>query len=712
MNRQPHSSRRLETLPFVPQVVLKALQACSRESDADATLARICNTDAALSIAILQAAGMIRHTAARASGFEKAIGRLGRRTIRQILVKALVQQTFGPDKNLSFVRVGQFWWHSMTCACLARRLAKTAIGVDPEEAYLAGLVHDIGKLVLAQQDPGINPALRSRAQSGMSFTVFEKKGSLRHFEIGARLVQQATGSSLLADAVRYHHESRTRILGAFDLVKVVYIANALAQQSENVLLAGAQVAEKAFQISLPVIRQMVNEAQTDVQKIAEFLSIDPPGEEEVLAKSASGKAHLKEFVYEVKNSSLLSAALQQLIHTPARSAVLESLKDSLKINLGVDRLVIFLRDTETDVLRLFDPNAQTPPAGDLEIVPEGPAGVIAHTTADTELADSFGLFTNTACSIADEQIVHLLGSEGFVSVPLAAAGNYLGVLAIGCRRSQAHGLAAQSRLIRDLAENTASCILQEAELRQTLQRQAIDTAALVPRRLMHEINNPLGIIKNYIKVLSMKLPEDHSGREELQLIIEEVDRVSQIVRQTSSVSRPVITGKSSIDLNRRLEAFLRILDQSLLAPHRIVLQLDLGRNLPPMLTDWDAMKQVFINLVKNAAEAMPGGGWLYVRTRRLEGRRINGAGKDSGEAAGRIEIIIRDNGPGIPDTLKSSLFEPYTSAKGEHHSGLGLYVVHSVVEALGGSIRFSSRAGKGTTFVLTFPVDAAAKKQL
>lgn len=710
MNPQPHASRRFETLPFAPQVVLKALQACSREKDADTDLARICVTDAALSIAILQAAGVTRQAPSGSFGLEKAIGRLGRRTIRQILVKALVQQTFGRDKNLAFVRVSQFWWHSMTCACLARRLAKAAIGVDGEEAYLAGLVHDIGKLVLAQQDPGINPALRSRPQSGVSFTVFEREGHLRHFEIGARLVQQATGNPLLADAVRYHHEPRTRIRGAFDLVKVVYIANALAQQPENVLLAGAQLAEKVFQISLPTIRQMISEVNGDVRKAARFLDIDPPAGEETLSKSASAKTHLKEFVYEVKNSSLLSAALQQLIQTPSRSEVLKSLNDSLKINLGVDRLIIFLRDADGDVLRLFDAREQGLPAGDLEIALADAGGVIAHTAASTEMGDSFHLFTRAAPSIADEQIVHLLGSEGFVSIALAGGGKCLGVLVIGCRRSQARGLAAQSRLIGDLAENAASCILQEAGLRQALQRQAIDTAALVPRRLIHEVNNPLSIIKNYIKVLSMKLPEDHSGREELQLIIEEVDRVSRIIRQTSSISRPRITRKTSIDLNRRLEAFLRILEQSLLSPHRIVLQLDLDRHLPPVFTDWDAMKQVLINLVKNAAEAMPGGGWLYLRTRHLTDRREETAAKSEDGKAGRIEIVVRDNGPGIPGALQSGLFEPYTSAKGEPHSGLGLYVVHSVVSTLGGSIRFSSRAGQGTTFVLTFPVDGGKKK--
>jgi len=122
------------------------------------------------------------------------------------------------------------------------------------------------------------------------------------------------------------------------------------------------------------------------------------------------------------------------------------------------------------------------------------------------------------------------------------------------------------------------------------------------------------------------------------------------------------------------------------------------------------LKQVFINLVKNAAEAMDKGGKITVTTRFLsesakimidEKRRIPGS----------IEIIVSDNGPGIDQRIKETLFEPYTTTKiGSENAGLGLSIVHSIVRELNGKIICKTKPGKGTSFIITLPVSSSKKE--
>jgi signal transduction histidine kinase len=106
----------------------------------------------------------------------------------------------------------------------------------------------------------------------------------------------------------------------------------------------------------------------------------------------------------------------------------------------------------------------------------------------------------------------------------------------------------------------------------------------------------------------------------------------------------------------------------------------------------DGLKQVLINLMKNGAEAMAegGGGRLWVRTRVLAG--------------GWVEIVVEDEGPGVGEEVRGRLFEPFVSSKGTGHSGLGLSVVHSLVQGMKGTVRCESEQGRGTRFCIELPL--------
>jgi signal transduction histidine kinase len=106
------------------------------------------------------------------------------------------------------------------------------------------------------------------------------------------------------------------------------------------------------------------------------------------------------------------------------------------------------------------------------------------------------------------------------------------------------------------------------------------------------------------------------------------------------------------------------------------------------------LKQVFINLIKNATEAMPHGGNIHIGTRY-------DFNEDKVE---ELEVTIRDDGPGIPDHIRSQLFRPFLTSKGNGHAGLGLTIVNNIIKELKGTVTCESISNVGTTFQIILPI--------
>ena len=131
----------------------------------------------------------------------------------------------------------------------------------------------------------------------------------------------------------------------------------------------------------------------------------------------------------------------------------------------------------------------------------------------------------------------------------------------------------------------------------------IDASVDLARRVIHEVNNPLGVIKNYIKVIGMKMADAGLDHDELRIINEEISRVGRLLQKLTSFSKSEGQTHAAIDINALLSDILTLTKDGLLSKTKIDLQADLEPNLPAVAADPDGLKQVFINLIKNAAEA-------------------------------------------------------------------------------------------------------------
>jgi signal transduction histidine kinase len=207
----------------------------------------------------------------------------------------------------------------------------------------------------------------------------------------------------------------------------------------------------------------------------------------------------------------------------------------------------------------------------------------------------------------------------------------------------------------------------------------------------HEIRNPLSAIGLNVELLEEEV-HDKEPAQLVSAIKAEVERLSRIAEQYLSVARrprPHLEHERIDDLLRELTAFVRPeLDRA-----NVTLRLDLDADLPEIAVDEAQLRQAFINLIRNAREAMSSGGELSI------GARATGRGG--------VAITIDDTGPGIPDDVRASVFDPFFTTK-QRGTGLGLAITRDIVEAHGGKITCDARGGGGTRFVVELPSDRAS----
>lgn len=232
---------------------------------------------------------------------------------------------------------------------------------------------------------------------------------------------------------------------------------------------------------------------------------------------------------------------------------------------------------------------------------------------------------------------------------------------------------------------------QELEKAQAylIQTEKLASLGQLAAGVAHEINNPLGTITIFAHLLLKSLSEDDPHREDVQMIIDEANRTKEIVQGLLSFARETKLRPGSTNINEILEDVLSlVVNQALF--HNIKIEKIFAENLPSTFADGTQLKQVFLNIILNAAQAMNGNGQLFIIT---EQNAINQ----------HIIIKVRDTGPGIPPDVMNKLFDPFFTTK-EKGTGLGLAISYGIIERHMGKIDVATEIGKGSTFIVTLPI--------
>jgi signal transduction histidine kinase len=208
----------------------------------------------------------------------------------------------------------------------------------------------------------------------------------------------------------------------------------------------------------------------------------------------------------------------------------------------------------------------------------------------------------------------------------------------------------------------------------------------------HELNNPI----NNIMITASLLQEDYAGladAERLEMVedlVREAERSQRIVRNLLDFARESEVEAETLDIQQIVEATLRLASNQIKLA-KVKVKGEIAGDLPPILGDRQQLEQVFLNLVLNAIDAMPGGGTLTIEIDRTPDRQ-------------GVALAFKDTGTGIPAQYLGSIFDPFFTTKPKAKgTGLGLSVSLGIVKQHGGDIRVTSREGEGTTFTVVLP---------
>lgn len=211
-------------------------------------------------------------------------------------------------------------------------------------------------------------------------------------------------------------------------------------------------------------------------------------------------------------------------------------------------------------------------------------------------------------------------------------------------------------------------------------------------QIAHEINNPIAGMQCCLSLLADEIKEDNPKRKFLDMTLKEVDRIEKLIQNMRAFYKPSSNTMATTDVNTLINDMLLFLNQQLKA-YNIITKIDLKTDLPKIFATEDQIRQVFLNLINNARDAMSNGGTLTINTSTIN--------RDTRKYV-RIQFI--DTGCGIPEEHLPKIFDPFFSTKSDSGgSGLGLSISYSIIQRHKGTIRVKSELGKGTTFTIELP---------
>jgi signal transduction histidine kinase len=307
-------------------------------------------------------------------------------------------------------------------------------------------------------------------------------------------------------------------------------------------------------------------------------------------------------------------------------------------------------------------------------------------------------------SESDLIVAALKAVDAEACIPLINKGSLIGFCNLGRCRKVKMSSAQDIHLLTTLGHN-AAIALDNALLYEDLKRQQklmqradrLRSLEIIAGGFAHEIRNPLTSIKTFIELAPIRRDDPYVMDEFSAVVKEDVLRIERLIQEILGYARYMEPKFSEENINEIVMACVLFM-QIKAEQQGITFTHDLADNLPPMLLDRQQIKQAFLNLFLNAMDAITAGGRISVTTRLLS--------KPNRERW--IQIEIADTGSGISADNLEHIFDPFFTTKhesAEHEgTGLGLVIVHQIIQQHGGHIDVESHVGRGTTFVISFPV--------
>ncbi|PPC90645.1 MAG: hypothetical protein CTY34_07060 [Methylobacter sp.] len=683
-------------LPVLPRVLLDLLTALKQPDTGLKELTNIISQDASLSAKILSVANSSFYR--QFGGFtdlNRVINVLGLNTVKTIAITRSVQQFFSEFTQHQQPVLEIIWFKSLTCAHLAKKIAELTSYPSTDEAYLTGLLHRIGQLALLESFSESYSAVFFQELGIVSESATSDRLSwdIDHAEVGGLLADSWHLHSFIADAIRYQNATSQFVQSSASLVKLINLASLLGNPAPDNWHFVLEQANQLYGFNQSVIEDIVEQTAKQVEQSIAQLDMDFTDIADILNPE---QTHRRQKINQALGGSLKEIMLASVINghmldsAPALSKWASTLKEALSVLFGFHASAVFIYQEQNRCLQGLSGEYEWQALwSTISIQTDSNLSLLAKTFNTQRMLHSFNSNKNEPDTLVDRQICKLLNSEGMLVVPILLENRVLAVLTIGTSAKDALLFKSKAGLLKLFANEAARSmqrLLFHAQEQTSLKDSIEASYQLHAKKLIHEINNPLTIISNYLYLLSIRLGKN--GADELNIIQSEIERVSQIVMRLSDMPETSDSDeKDRINVNSVIQDLSQIFQLGILKNLAITCTLELDPQLPVVRNHTGKFKQVLTNLIKNAAEAMPQGGSI-----KISSNSQFYLGKQC-----YVEIVIADTGPGLPQHVLDHLFTPVSSTKGLHNSGLGLAICKNLMDEMEGLISCNSSLS-GTTF--------------
>jgi signal transduction histidine kinase/HD-like signal output (HDOD) protein len=748
----------LDALPTLSSVATRVMALTSSDDSSGEQIGTLIESDPALSARILSLCR--RASVAMPAGIttvRKAVVMLGLEAVQAAVLSLEIYEVMGQmpgsgetreppsaDSPLSagFDRVG-FWQHSIAVACAAELLAEGGreLNIRPEEAFTAGLIHDLGKLVLDWVLPRTYARVIQTAEARNAPLAQVERAALGldHHVVGKRLAERWSLPHALQDCMWLHGQEFSALpeVRHRTLIALITLADAIARRQH--LGWSGEFTEPpalgplitALGLSPPRVAEVAPRLHQEVAKRAADLGLDEQTAPQLVTRSiAEANQRLARLHSRCRERSAESrrqaSVLQAIGRFTARSRPGASVNDVLAeivsgfrslAGAGFAATLYQAREGEPWRLSRFHADGTPAPATliDQPRDAEGQPIDLRHLDHGESLGGAIGLLTwlsehlGAGPDLRRIRVVPLISGVGPAAVLLhdrpaadfaptdpahaALASAWAWAIAAATQHDGAR------RLTEQLASTTRALSQTQAELAEA---QSMARLGELTAGAAHELNNPLTVISGRSQLLAQRL---HNSRDrgDAQQIADAAQRLSDLVTTLHHVARPPQPDLKMIEPADILAPAIRRASDRYATAHpglpapkiKILAQIPPGT---PLRADRDMVIRALSELILNALEAA-GVSTVLVRA-HLDAATM-------GEPA-RLVFTVKDDGAGLSDHAQTHAFDPFFSEKpAGRQAGLGLPLARRLAEAHKGAIRLDSTPGKGATALLTLPLSAA-----
>lgn len=370
----------------------------------------------------------------RVTSRKQLVEKLGFAPLYNLFCNSAIQRALEPMSPEVEGLVTSFWLHSYSCGILAEGLARVLKYPFPEEAFIAGLIHDIGRLALSTHYPSTYNQHSANFQDDSTIQETEEQlFKMSHGELGAEALKKWQFNDFLVDGVRFHTEPVKKVQTGFDLVKIVYLACRI-HNVDVIDKESSQLGQNLLRLSTEQLQKLLVNTRKSKEQLARKFNINSAREQQ----TSSSQEIQDRFRQQAKDYATLRTVLPAGHGNSQTSRLISSILQAFEILFDIKPALCLFPDETATLLKLIPPShsSASEKLSHIEFSLSWEKSPVVRSFISGEIKTVMAGESSGVIPLADRQLLRSLGSEGFVSVPLVSRQQTRGIIIFGIAKSE------------------------------------------------------------------------------------------------------------------------------------------------------------------------------------------------------------------------------------------------------------------------------------